>query len=115
MLSCFLLSIHKGLVCEEGIFLHLLVDASANTCDNLLVGRIDEYLLNPSGNLNHQILLGTTCGDSGSTQTDTRGLECAAAIEGHHVLVYGDEGDYPAKNIEQPISTTAYLSAMHSY
>ena len=58
------------LIGKERIVLHRLVDLATNLSDDLLILRIVEHFLNPSGNLNHQVLLGTTGGDGGSAETD---------------------------------------------
>ena len=82
------------LVCKQGVFLHLLVYTSANACDYLLVVYVREYGLNHFGDFAHELLLGTTSGDGGCTETDTRSLEGLARVERYHVLVYGDVGRY---------------------
>ena len=80
------------LIGEEGIALHGLVDLGAHLGNHLLVLGIIQHFLNPGGNLNHQVFLGTACGDGWCSKTDTAGLEGATTVKWHHVLVHRDIG-----------------------
>ena len=88
--TCFL-TILPG---EERTVLHHLVDLAGDLGADGLVGRVAEDGVDHVHDDGHVGLLQATGGDGGRSDAQTAGLEGAAAVEGHHVLVDGDVGGH---------------------
>ena len=72
--------------------------------DSFIFGRREDAI-DEGDDVLHLIFLDTTSSDSRRTDTDTRGLESRAAIEGNHILVHRDVAATRAFSATLPVSS----------